>query len=287
MKRLSIVLLALAFVILAPAKTVKVDVEYVYQIPDNVSKEQAKATALERAKLQAIADEFGSVVTQSNSTNMSISNGEISSSFMSLGGSELKGEWIETIGEPAYEFLSQGDAIAVKVRVKGRIRDVNSQRVPVSVKTLRNGVDQCNESCDFQCGDALYMSFQAAANGFLAIYLIDANNDVFCLLPYQNQTSGIFDVKSNRKHLLFHKGYANDLPADVIDEFVMDTEQEKEHNRIVAVFSPNKFFKAMDSKDCEELPRNLSFKDFEKWLSGVKKKDVDLVISETVITICK
>lgn len=287
MKRLLLALFTYCFVLLSAAKTVKVEVDYIYQIPDNVSKEQAKATALERAKIQAISDEFGSIVTQTNSTNVSIQNGEVSSSFMSLGGSELKGEWIETIGEPVYEFLTQGESIAVKVTVKGRIRDIVSQRVPITVKTMRNGVEPCNESCDFQCGDVLYMSFQAAANGFLAIYLIDANNDVFCLLPYQNQTNGFFDVKSNHKHLLFHKKYSDNLPEDVIDEFIMDTELEKESNRVIALFSPNKFFKATDSKIDEVLPRNLSYNDFEKWLSGIRKKDIDLVISETIITINK
>lgn len=283
----NIVVMLTAVAALAGPKTRQVEVEYIYQIPDNVTAEQSKATALERAKMQAIADEFGTVVTQSNTTSISVDNGEVSSGFMSLGGSELKGEWIETIGSPEYEFLTRGESLAVKVRVKGRIRELNSRRVPVQVKMFRNGVEPCDESCNFNSGDAMYMSFKASANGFLAVYLVDAESNVFCLCPYQNQSDGFFPVRSNHSHMLFNRTLADGLPPDVVDEFVMDTGRDRELNRIVAVFSPNKFYKAVDTKSGDDLPRLLSLDEFEKWLGSVKRKDPELAVTETFITITK
>lgn len=44
----------------------KVHIEYTYHAPENISLEEAKRIALERAKIQAIADEFGTIVSQSN-----------------------------------------------------------------------------------------------------------------------------------------------------------------------------------------------------------------------------
>ena len=85
-------------------RTEKVRAEYIYHAPENISLEEAKRIALERAKIQAIADEFGTIVSQSNTTMVSNRNGESSSDFFSLGGSEVKGEWIETIGQPSYDI---------------------------------------------------------------------------------------------------------------------------------------------------------------------------------------
>ena len=105
MKRsfLIFVLLSVAAVTFAQ-KTEKVTATYTYYAPENVSLEEAKRTALDRAKLSAIADAFGTMVTQSNSTIISNQGDQSDSRFLSLGGSEVKGEWIETTKEPEYSI---------------------------------------------------------------------------------------------------------------------------------------------------------------------------------------
>lgn len=45
-------------------RTRKVHGEYIYHTPENVSLEQAKKTALSRAQIQALGDEFGTVVAR-------------------------------------------------------------------------------------------------------------------------------------------------------------------------------------------------------------------------------
>lgn len=283
----NVLLLLLAVTLSSVARIKTVEISYLYQIPDDVTNEQAKATALERAKIQSIADEFGTMIRQTNTTNVNINNGEISSNFMSLGGSELKGEWIETIGEPTFEFITDGGTVALNVHVKGRIREVSGQKIPYKVSILRNGIDVSNESIDFVSGDALYMSFKAAAKGYLAIYLLDANNNAFCLLPYQRQTNGFFDINGNHQYILFNKSYSDNISADLVDELLLDTEDNREQNRILTIFSPNKFYKAVDSKLKDDIPRELSSRDFENWLTNIIKKDSELSISETLITISK
>ena len=267
------------------AKTVTA--EYIYQIPDNVAPEAAKSTALERAKLQAIADEFGTTVTQSTSVSVTVDNTHTSSSFTSLGGSEVKGEWIETIGTPIFEFITKGTALAVKVKVKGKIRELLSERIPVKIRTFRNGLDDCNESSDFMAGDALYMSFSAPASGYLAVYLVDASDNVFCLLPYQGQTDGFYHTTANRRHWLFCKDHADETDKAIVDELILDTDRPTERNRLIAIFSPNKFFKAVDTKIQDDLPRSLTYPEFTDWLSNIKKKDVTLAVHENFINISK
>ena len=78
--------------------------EYSYIVPENVDLEKAKQIALERLKTQLIADEFGTTISQSNSTFVKNSNGESDVDFLSVGGSEVRGEWIETRGKPQFNI---------------------------------------------------------------------------------------------------------------------------------------------------------------------------------------
>ena len=70
-----------------------------------------------------------------------------------------------------------------------------------------------------------------------------------------------------------------------MDEFVLNTDKGRERNRILTIFSPNRFFKASDTKTQSDLPRSLGYADFQKWLAGVKKRDADLTVTERSIVI--
>lgn len=271
----------------AGPRTKKVRVEYTYYIPANVSPETAREIAIQRAQAQAIADEFGAVVTQSSTVRIETSNEHVNTDFLSIGGSELKGEWIETIGEPEIEYITDGKDIALRVEISGLIREIESAKVPFDVKILRNGTSDAHESEVFKNGDDLYMSFRSPSGGYIAIYLIDAENQAFCLLPYQGQENGFFSTKANRRYLFFHPDFAESVEKDRVDEIITETNLGRERNRILTVFSPNKFFKAADRQTEKDVPRNLSYAEFQKWLANLKKRDVDVSIVETAITISK
>lgn len=282
---------ALTFALLATIscfagpRTKKVRAEYTYHIPSNISYDAARDIAIQRAQAQAIADEFGSVVTQSSSVRIETSNETVITDFLSIGGSELKGEWIETIGEPKIEYITDGKDIALRVEISGVIREIEGAKIPFDVKILRNGTSDTQQSELFKSGDGLYISFNAPSAGYIAIYLIDAQNQAYCLLPYQRQENGFFQTKANRRYVFFHPDSADGMTKEIVDEFVVDTSLAKERNRILTVFSPNKFFKATDQQTSKDLPRNLSYAEFQKWLAQLKRRDVDVSILETAITI--
>lgn len=69
-----------------------VDGEYTYIVPENINLDKAKHIALERLKIQLIEEEFGTTVSQANSTLVKNSNGKSDIDFISIGGSEVKGE---------------------------------------------------------------------------------------------------------------------------------------------------------------------------------------------------
>ncbi len=97
-------------------KTERVTATYTYYAPEHVSIEEARRVALQRAQLQAIADAFGTIVTQTNATTVKNENGKSDVSLLSLGASEVKGEWLRTDGEPEYEIAYEDGMLAVTVR---------------------------------------------------------------------------------------------------------------------------------------------------------------------------
>ena len=105
-------------------KIERVHGEYAYHVPDNISLEEGKRTALERAKIQALADAFGTLVSQSNSTIVKNEEGKSSVDFLSIGGSDVKGEWIETLGEPKFDIFYENNALIIKATIDGKAREI-------------------------------------------------------------------------------------------------------------------------------------------------------------------
>lgn len=250
--------------------------EYTYHAPENVTLEEAKRTALDRAKIQALADAFGTIVSQTNAIRVENSGGKSSTDFLSIGGSEVKGEWIETTGEPKYDISYEQGMLVVKVSVEGKAREIVSAQIDIKVHVLRNGTEDKFESSDFRSGDDLYLSFISPVGGYLAVYLIDAEQKAYCLLPYRNQTDGIYRVEANRRYLFFNIKDASPQERQYVDEYVMTCSQSSEHNQIYVVFSPQSFAKAADNASEELLPRELGADDFQKWLTRLKKRDTNL-----------
>lgn len=268
-------------------KVKTVEGEYTYYAPENVTMEQAKRTALDRAMIQAIADEFGTIVSQQNATRVENQNGRSDIDFLSIGGSEVKGEWLETIGDPIYNIRYEGDMLIVHCKVKGEAREIVSAGIDFQAHILRNGTEDKFESEQFRSGDDLYLSFKSPVSGYLAVYLIDAESQAYCLLPYRNQTDGIYPINANQRYLFFNIKEATLIERPYVDEYVMTCEQESEQNQIYVVFSPNQFVKAADNQTKELLPRDLPFEDFQKWLVKCRKHDKDMNLQMIPIVILK
>ena len=268
-------------------RTEKVRAEYTYHAPENISLEEAKRIALDRAKMQAVADEFGTIVSQSNTTLVKNSNGESSTDFFSLGGSEVKGEWIETIGQPEYEISYEQGMLVVKAIVTGRIREIVSAQIDIKVEVLCNGTDLKFARTDFKNGDDLYLYFQSPVDGYLAVYLLDeVSQMVYCLLPYKSSSEAVTSIEHDKPYIFFSAEHAGDK-AHLVDEYTMTCNNSVERNTIYVVFSPNEFAKANSNNVDELLPQELSFEDFQKWLSKGRNRDKEMNVRNVQIIINK
>lgn len=257
-------------------KSRKVTASYTYYAPENITLEQARQTALERAQLQAIADAFGTIVTRTNATTVKNRNGKSNVSLLSLGASEVKGEWLETIGTPKYEIKYVDGMQVISVTVQGVIREIINAPVDFKAKVLCNGKEDKFERDEFQDGDDLYLTFQSPVDGYLTVYLIDNSGSAYCLLPYRNDTRGRVPVKGNRPYLFFSIKDAPPGEADGVDEYTLTCRGATELNQIYIIFSPQLFTKAVDNGENHLHPRELPYEEFQKWLFKCRKQDREM-----------
>lgn len=266
-------------------KSMKVRAEYTYHAPSNVTLDEAKHIALERAKVQIIAETFGTVVSQNNTTFVRNQNGSSEIDFLSMGGSEVKGEWIETIGEPVFDIAYEQGMLIVKVSANGRIREIITAQIEFVAKILCNGTDEKFERYDFNEGDDLYFYFKSPVDGYLSLYLLDdLTQTVYCLLPYKYSDEPVVAIKHDIPYIFFSPQHADGIAPSVVDEYTMTCNHEKESNTIYVIFSPNRYVKANSSNMEELLPRQLSFEEFQKWLVKYRNQDKDMnVIRKTIM----
>lgn len=272
-------------------RTATVKADYVYHAPSQQNLQQAKDEALRRARIEAIVAEFGTMVTQINSTTVSNAGGHSAVDFNAVGESQVRGEWIETTGGPDYDisYDEVNGQLVVKVTVEGRIREITGAAVMPDIRVLRGGTDDSCEAESFKDGNDMYLSFTSPVGGYLAVFLHDGDGNSFCLLPYAAQAEGTFRIEANRRYVLFCKETASPDMRGVTDEYVLSCNGKHgtETNVMYCVFSPNVFYKPHDSSAGHGMPRALSADDFHKWLAKCRTADKDMVVVKRVLTITK
>lgn len=290
MKRgfLFVVVAFLAFSLFSQ-KIQKVSASYTYYAPETMSLEEAKRTALKYAKIQAIADEFGTIVTQSTSLISSDTNGQSDEKFFSLAETDVKGEWIETIGEPQYDITFGNHLLIVNASVKGTIKEKSGARIDVDANLLRNGTELKFESTEFRNGDDLYLYFKSPVNGYLIVFLVDENaKNVYSILPYPKDSYSAFEIEANQEYVFFSKKMAPELQRANVTEYTMTCGDNSEINDIVVVFTPSKLqLPMLKTKRVGILPPTLEYETFIKWRANAMKHDDDLTIKSLTIKIKK
>lgn len=270
-----------------------VDATYVYVSSPDESPKEAQEKAIERAKLQAIADEFGTLVTQTGITHVVNVNGKSSINFDALGGTEVKGEWIETIGEPEIKQIydSEKNMFVTTCNIEGCIREIKSAPVDFEAKVLYNPTDLQSEKYEFLHGERFYLSFMAPVNGYVAVYMVDnVRNKAFRLLPDRYDDDGLVSVNRDQSYCFFSKKMAP--RGQRVSEYITTCQGDVEVNYLYVLFSPNRFFKVLDGSITTDdshnlvLPNSLSVKKFQKWLTNCRIKDEEMRIDIKSIT-CK
>ncbi len=266
-------------------KTAKVSAKYIYYAPENVTIEAAKHTALDRAKIEAIEKEFGSHVSQVSTTSVESRGNDTRTTFSSRGGSEIRGEWIETTKGPEYDIKYANGMLAVEVQVSGIIREYAANKTEIEAKILKNGTEPRFEDTDFYNDDQMYLSFTSPTDGHLLVYLADNANNAYRLLPYRKQNETNISIAASHPYVFFDKNSCSPEQRRLVDEYILTTSQPHEINTIYVIFSKDDIDSAIDYQIGKTLPRELSGSAFQQWLGSLRRNNPNVTVQEIPLTI--
>lgn len=244
-----------------------------------MTRAEAEAEAIRRAKIDALNKAFGNSIVASN-TYIITENDE---RFYSNGFDLVKGEWLETIGKPEIKPGLDGEEVFLTVKIKGKAREKKSADVCISVKLLRNGITANCESSEFKDGDKMYLYLVTPVDGFVSVYQYDPTTDsAYCLLPYKKDGAGSVKVEHDKEYVFFSKSRSHN--PKVVDEYRLGCSSDGEVNTLYIVFSPNSFSKPNTVGRDKYIPRRISFADFESWKAKCQAQDGMMqVISKNII----
>lgn len=292
MKHTSLVICALLICLVSLAgdiKHISITYEYISDNP-NETPEQAEQAAIQMAQQKALEEHFGlDVVGITSTMQRNRQEGQQVSStsdVFSLRETSVRGEWIETTSQKVLEKTFEKGFWHVKVYIAGRARNHSTEKPEIHYAFINNAHDKQNRD-QYYDGDDIFLRFTSPISGALCVYLVDAEQNAYCLLPYQSSTIGYQKIDANQEYLFFST--STDPNAD---EYTLNCMQSSEQNALYVIFSPNTFTKAADQQAGknwrdEQLPRFLSYEDLMKWLARNQTRDENMVVRREVVTIRK
>ena len=262
--------------------------EYTYYLPSNVTLEQARVTAEQRAIYVALVKEFNQTVYGSDLSVLSNKGVDELDDFYSIGVVETRGEWLRDRKPTEFETGVEDGELFVKATVWGVAREIVAAKTMVDAKVLRNGTEPKFESNVFKDGDDLYLYYRAPEDGWLCVFLLNRfSNEDSCLLPYRQSPDGAVQVKHDKSYVFFDAD-KNQPDWNLVDEYTMTCEDSGEFNEIQVVFSSHKFSKPVSGESIvDDQPLTCDLESWNKWLSKCQTKDKDMVVEKRVIRIDK
>ena len=292
MKRISLIICALLICLVSLAgdiKHISITYEYISDNP-NETPEQAEQTAIQMAQQKALEEHFGlDVVGITSTMQRNRQEGQQVSStsdVFSMRETSVRGEWIETTKQKVLEKTFDKGFWRVRIYIEGRARNHSTEKPEIQYAFINNAHDRQNRD-QYYDGDDIFLRFSSPVSGALCVYLVDTEQNAYCLLPYQSNTVGYQPIEANKDYLFF-----SEMVDPNADEYTLNCMQSSEQNALYVIFSPITFTKAADQQAGknwrdEQLPRFLSYEDLMKWLARNQTRDENMVVRREVVTIRK
>lgn len=252
-------------------ETIEVVGEYTYYTTESTSIEEAKRVALDRSKIQAIADAFGTQVSQSATTSILTNNGKSDTQFFMVGISDIKGEWIETLEQPIYSIKLDSPFVVINCKVKGKIREILQPEIELEARILKNGLTFDFESNDFKDGDDLYLYFKSSSAGNITVFMIQ-EQIAYRLLPYKRSSTGEYSVNADVDYVFFSRKYDKDN-ANNIYEYELFSDNEIESSQLLIIYTPNTIGSPPAKEQLYDEPLSSDIETFNKWLIRKRNRD--------------
>lgn len=138
--------------------------ESVFVVPETMSIAEARTVAASRARIDALAGKYGTLVASMNTVGMS--DGTVNR-FSMLGTSEVKGVWLKDTREvwQRMELDEATQQLYIRTKVWGKARPLAVAATPVVAETISDDGDTGSTATEFRNGEKFYLHFRSAADG--------------------------------------------------------------------------------------------------------------------------
>lgn len=253
---------------------------YVVSENDNITLFEAKERSIAQAKNAAMIEEFGQLIVNDVFEASSEGSGGSSNTYIDNSRVTAKGIWIADKKDPEINVRYKDGKLYFTAEVWGEARQLTQAQVNFSWNIQKELDGKTVNTKEFNSGDRIFINFRTPAKGYVAVYLILGNGKTYCLLPYSLDADGIFPVSAGRDYLFFDK------KSDVFAKYYkLTTDNAMEFNRLVVIYSPNRFTKCIDVSTDSSKPNSLSDREFYKWLSNCQSLDEDMVVDSKWVKI--
>lgn len=275
----SVILLILFATTIQAQRVANVCGEYRYLVPGEIPLNRAKQIAIDKARNEAIANEFGQVVSQSTNTTIHSSGTQSSVQSDSYASTELKAIWLSDTKEPEVSIAYENDVMVITASVCGKARELKTAEVELKMQVTCNGI----ETERFKNNEKVAIRFKSPLNGYVSIFFRDDNaGTIYCMMPYENEDGTAREVKSNKEYVYLS---IEDPIYPYQEETILVTDKTVEFDTFILVFSKKDF--SMPASKAGEFVPELSVEDFQKWLRKNRINDETMQTIEKTIQINK
>ncbi len=260
-------------------RVVTVSGEYRYQVPEEIPLNRAKQIAIDKARNEAIVNEFGQIVSQSVNTVIHTSDSKSSIQTDSYASTESRAIWLCDTKAPEISIEYDNNVMVITAYVYGKVRELKTAEVNLNVHVVCNGI----ETERFKNNEKVSIRFKSPVNGFVSIFFRDDNaGNISCMMPYENEDGTAREIKSNKEYIFLS---TEDPLYPYQEETILVTDKTIEFDTFIIVFSKKDF--SMPASEVGEFVPELSVEEFLKWVRRNRISDETMQIIEKPIQINK
>lgn len=268
-----------------PPDAVEVSGEGTYYLERKDNLSDARSMAVEIARSNAIDSAFGTAFSSTAQYQAyETTDGGFSDSFYSLMRSVQTGIWVRDLEEPEVtSFMDEDASFGFKAKVRGLVRPLMSMPVETIGRVFvgkGKDADHGYETSTLRRGDEFYFGFKAASDGFLAVYVVDEDENVCKAAPIGRNSTPLRKISAEKETILRDEYLKN------IAE-ISRPESREVYNRVVYVFSPSKFTLPLseDADPATGMPPVMDLAKFHTWLQDMAVADPRFTVSWQTISI--
>lgn len=283
----------------------KVMGEATYHSLFSESPAEAEKKAIHEARVDALDKAFGNSISERTMSIVDTHEGHSSVNARTFNESEVNGEWIRDLKDP--EITTEKDKFGTiyHVKVYGEAREIKFTKIDVDCYVLCNGTDPDKDrlrGAQFYEGDEMYVYFSSPVDGWLAIYLVDDDDEHTTqrLVPYDDQKDKAYPIQANKEYVFFSKPTAESQYVDLVTRMILECRKRIDINELIVIFSPNEFSQTATTAykhshhGTEEsdisamlMPSETTYAKFDNWLVKLRRKDAELQQIPFNFSICK